>query len=71
MSVEVGDVTADLEAIRDRQRARVDARTGHDDHPQGGHQLLAGPKLSIARLSRAAPTPEPPTVTTQTCSSDP
>ena len=43
---------------------------GDDDHAQSGDEL-AWPRgsASITRRSRWAPTPEPPTVTMQTCSS--
>jgi hypothetical protein len=34
------DVRVHLEAVGLRKRRRIDARTGDDDHPELGHELL-------------------------------
>ena len=72
VAVQVVDVRAHLEAVGARQRRRVDARAGDDDHPQR-RDALAGLRERGDRRGAAAcsPTPEPPTVTMHTCSSAP
>ena len=69
--VQVGHVAAHLEAVGRRQRSK---RVGSIRGPvtttirSPGTSALAAGYAATARRSRSAPTPEPPTVTTQTCS---
>ncbi len=50
--VQLGHVRPDLQAVAGGQAGRVDARTGHDDHPQVRHEPLGLGKAAMTRRSR-------------------